>query len=63
VLLQKDGKGLFPKLMKSEDAIFRLTEKKLKTWGRSNPASGNVLKFEKEMTDETTIWLREILKK
>lgn len=63
VLLKKDGKGLLPKLLKSEEAFFGLTEKRLKTWRRKKFVSGDVSKFQTEITDKAIYLLREITEK
>ncbi len=60
-LVDQNGKGIFPKLFKKEDAFFEFTEKKLKTWRRKNPSAEAVLKVETEMSDKAALWLKKIL--
>ncbi len=59
-LLNKDRKGLLPRLFKAEDNIFLDAEKRLKNWRQKSPASESVLKFEAKITDKVTHFLRKI---
>lgn len=61
ILVDQHGKGIFQRLFKKEDIIFKITEENLKNWRRKNPSAKAILKFEAEMSEKAMLGIKNIL--